>query len=218
MANKKATSERLITYFMDYVLTHGTHPKSVYLFTKENNLKEEDFYKFCANFEALEKDIFKVFFDNTLALLEKNEEYLVFDSKNKLISFYYTFFEMLTANRSYVVYALEQKKDRLKSLEVLKTLRTSFKGYVKSLDLDRLKIENERLSKIQNRSIEESAWIQLLITMKFWLDDTSPSFEKTDIFIEKSLQTGFELMDYKPLEKLIDFGKFILKEKTNITV
>ncbi|MCM5664101.1 TetR family transcriptional regulator C-terminal domain-containing protein [Galbibacter mesophilus] len=218
MANKKATADRLIAYYMDYVLSHGENPKSVYLFAKENNLKEEDFYDFYANFEELEKDIFNTFFHNTLGLLKKSEEYQLFDSKNKLISFYFTFFEMLTANRSYVVHALQGKKDKLKSLETLKKLRLSFKEYVKELQLDRLKIENERLSKIQDRSIEETAWIQLLITVKFWLDDTSPSFEKTDIFIEKSLQTSFELMDYKPLEKLIDFGKFILKEKVNMRV
>jgi hypothetical protein len=31
------------------------------------------------------------------------------------------------------------------------------------------------------------SWIQLLLTLKFWLDDVSPKFEKTDIYIEKSV-------------------------------
>ena len=51
------------------------------------------------------------------------------------------------------------------------------------------------------------------MTLKFWLDDTSPSFEKTDIYIEKSVKASFELMNTAPLESLIDFGKFIFKEK-----
>jgi tetracycline repressor-like protein len=49
--------------------------------------------------------------------------------------------------------------------------------------------------------------------MKFWIDDTSPSFEKTDIYIEKSVQASFDLIDTTPLKSLIDFGKFLYKEK-----
>jgi hypothetical protein len=49
--------------------------------------------------------------------------------------------------------------------------------------------------------------------MKFWLEDTSSSFEKTDIFIEKSVNTSFDLLDIKPLKSIIDFGKFLFKEK-----
>ncbi|PIV19236.1 MAG: heat-shock protein, partial [Flavobacteriales bacterium CG03_land_8_20_14_0_80_35_15] len=67
----------------------------------------------------------------------------------------------------------------------------------------------------QEKSLEESAWIQLLITMKFWLDDTSASFEKTDIFIEKSLNASFDLLNVQPLKSIIDLGKFLFKEKMN---
>ena len=36
--------------------------------------------------------------------------------------------------------------------------------------------------------------------------------------IEKSIQTGFELMDLSPLESLFDLGKFLVKEKTSIKI
>jgi len=49
--------------------------------------------------------------------------------------------------------------------------------------------------------------------MKFWLDDTSEAFEKTDIFIEKSLNTSFELLNTKSLNNIIDLAKFLYKEK-----
>ncbi|MNE93588.1 hypothetical protein D3C87_1812930 [compost metagenome] len=51
------------------------------------------------------------------------------------------------------------------------------------------------------------------MTLKFWLEDASPAFEKTDIFIEKSVKATFELMNITPIDSLIDFGKFIFKEK-----
>jgi hypothetical protein len=76
-----------------------------------------------------------------------------------------------------------------------------------------LDVKQEQLEKIQDRSLKETAWFQLLITMKFWLDDTSTSFEKTDIFIEKSVNTTFDVLDVAPLKSVIDLGKFLFKEK-----
>ena len=57
------------------------------------------------------------------------------------------------------------------------------------------------------------AWEELLFTLKFWIEDTSLAFEKTDIFIEKSVNTSFDLMDTTPIKSLIDFGKFMWQEK-----
>lgn len=59
----------------------------------------------------------------------------------------------------------------------------------------------------------EAAWLQLLFILKFWMDDNSAKFESTDIVIEKSVNTVFDLFDSTALESLLDFGKFMWKEK-----
>ncbi|WP_299117336.1 TetR family transcriptional regulator C-terminal domain-containing protein [uncultured Winogradskyella sp.] len=214
MAKKKTISQSdLINFYMDYVLMHDHKPKSVYAFAKENNFEESKFYEFFGSFEALEQSIFKIFFNNTHATLEKSEDYQSFDARNKLLSFYYTFFENLTANRSYVVHAIGNQKESMKSLKTLSHLKKNFNNYIEHLDINLIDIQQDQLQKIQNRGIKESAWFQLLVTMKFWLDDTSPSFEKTDIFIEKSVKASFDLIDTTPLKSIIDLGKFLFKEK-----
>ncbi len=210
---KKVTSQSIITHFIDYVLEHGEHPTSVYKFAKDNSFEEPQFYEFFNSFKTLEKEIFSEFFVGTLSLLKKNEEYNGFDSRHKLLSFYFTFFEVLTANRSYVVYALSKHKQSLKSLITLEDLRKHFKAYIDSLGIDMLDVKQEKLQKFQEKGMQEAAWIQMLITLKFWLDDESPSFEKTDIFIEKSINTTFDLINTKPLKSILDLGKFIIKEK-----
>jgi hypothetical protein len=150
-------------------------------------------------------------------MLAKSEEYPTYDARNKLLSFYFTFFELLTANRSYVVYALSGNEEvlKLKSLKLLKGLKQDFKTFANNIGIEKLDLQQENLGKIQDRASQESSWIQLVLTLKFWLDDTSASFEKTDIFIEKSVNSRFDLLDIKPLKSLLDFGKFILKEKVN---
>ena len=47
------------------------------------------------------------------------------------------------------------------------------------------------------------------------MDDTSASFEKTDVFIEKSVNTSFDVLQVTPLKSVIDLGKFLFKEKMN---
>ncbi len=217
MAKQKNISEQdILAFYMDYVLAHNKKPVSVYHFAKTNSFDESVFYNFYGSFEALEKNIFRVFFDNTLSALEASESYDTFDARNKLLSFYFTFFENLTANRSYVVYALKPQKNNLKGVLVLSELKKSFNKYISNLDIETLDIKEERIEKIQIKALQESAWIQLMMTLKFWLDDTSAGFEKTDIFIEKSVNTSFDILNIAPLKSVIDFGKFLFKEKMHM--
>lgn len=217
MAKKKnITSESIISYYMEYILANGKQPKNVYSFAKENNFEETKFYEFFSSFDLLEEEIFTVFGSNTIELLAKSEEFETFDARNKLLSFYFTFFEQLTANRSYVVHSLTADKKPLQSLKRLKGLRYVFATFIESLDIKTLDLNQERLERLQNKAIKETAWVQLMLTLKFWLDDTSKSFDKTDQYIEKSVNASFDIIDNTPLKSIVDFGKFIFKEKFDI--
>lgn len=215
MATKKKTITRedIVSVYMNGVLEKGQKPKSVYHFAKENDFSEAEFYAFFGTLEGLEKEIFRLFFVNTIDLLHNNTEYLEYDMKNKMLSFYYTFFEILAANRSYVLQSLKLDRNPLKNLVQLTTLREAFKEYVAEILTDDYRLEQEKLQKFQEKAIQESAWLQLMMTIKFWMEDSSAAFEKTDIFIEKSVNASFELMNVAPMNHLIDFGKFLFKEK-----
>ncbi|GAA4269485.1 TetR family transcriptional regulator C-terminal domain-containing protein [Hyunsoonleella aestuarii] len=214
MTKKKSVSKNdILTWYMDYVLEHDANPKTVFAFAKMNNFEEAKFYEHFASFEAIEKGIFESFFTNSINALNKSEDYKIFDARNKLLSFYYTFFENLTANRSYVKHVLDKYKTNLKGLKMLSGLKKHFTQYVSELGIQMLDIKQEQLEKIQDNALKESAWLQLLLTMKFWIDDTSVSFEKTDIFIEKSVNTTFDVLDITPLKSVLDLGKFLFKEK-----
>ncbi|MCL6461143.1 DNA-binding transcriptional regulator, AcrR family [Flavobacterium micromati] len=215
MATKKTkiTKDRIVSLYMDYVLENSEKPKSVYIFTKMNDFSETEFYAFFGTIESIEKEIFKMFVEKTVELLSLNQEYETYDMKSKMLSFYFTFFEILTANRSYVVMVLKEHNNDLKKLNLLAGLRKSFKSYLAEIITDDFRTQQESLQNFQEKAFQESSWFQLLLTMKFWLDDSSPSFEKTDIYIEKSVKANFELMNIAPIDSLIDFGKFIFKEK-----
>ena len=210
------TQNSLIKLYMEYVLEHNHAPKSIYTFSKSNGFEEADFYNFFANFDSLESKIFSLFFTNTKETLESSKDYPTYDSRNQLLSFYFTFFENLTANRSYVVYALNESSNKLENLKKLKRLRSKFLDYIDELDIEVLQIKNKQLEQLKDSVVQETYWIQLMLTLKFWLDDTSTSFEKTDIFIEKSINASFDLINISPLRSVVDLGKFLIKEKISM--
>jgi hypothetical protein len=215
MAPKKTivTRDKIVSMYMIYKLENGDQPKSVYQFSKINGFEESQFYSFFGTLESVEKEIFKMFLQKTLALIQKDPAYEAYDMKSKMLSFYFTFFELLSANRSYVTMSLKEHQNQLKNLMQLSGLRTEFKNYITQIISDEVRTQHEKFQNFQEKAIQETSWIQFLLTMKFWLDDESPAFEKTDIYIEKSVKASFELMNVAPIDSLIDFGKFIFKEK-----
>jgi hypothetical protein len=215
MATKKSTltKDKIVSMFMNDTLENNEKPKSVYHFAKANGLTEAEFYNFFGGLEGVEKEIFSTFLAKTIELLDKDKDYEYYDMKSKMLSFYFTFFELLSANRSYVVLSLKGNKNPLQGLMQLSSLRNGFKEFVSGIISDEYRLKQEKFQEIQEKALQESAWFQLMMTLKFWLDDSSASFEKTDLFIEKSVKASFELMNTTPLESLIDFGKFLFKEK-----
>ena len=215
MATKKTiiTRDKIVSMYMNYRLENIDQPKSVYQFSKLNGFEESQFYTFFGTLESVEKEIFKVFLEKTVELIHKDPAYGAYDMKSKMLSFYFTFFELLSANRSYVLMSLKEHQNQLKNLMLLSGLRIEFKNYISQIISEDVRTKQEKFQNFQEKAIQETSWIQFLLTLKFWMDDESPAFEKTDIYIEKSVKATFELMNVAPLDSLIDFGKFIFKEK-----
>jgi hypothetical protein len=212
-ATTKISKDTIISIYMDTVLTTEHRPKSIYKFCKENNMAEADFYRFFGSLELLQKEIWTSFFEHTMRLTKESKEYEVSENKEKMLIFFYTFFEMLTANRSYVLFTLKESKDAMKNMSQLKGLRAHIKGFAASLIVERNDTQQLKILKHPSKLFSEGAWLQTLFILKFWMDDNSPSFEKTDLVIEKSVRAIFDVFETTPLESLVDFGKFMWKEK-----
>ena len=208
---KKNLKEELISRYMEYVLEEGHPPASIYKFCKVYKIKEEDFYANFGSFKGLKHAIWDSFYDNTVELLEKNKEYDSFSNKDKMLSFFYTFFELLTLNRSYVLLSINEGAMDERTAQ-FKSLRKKIRGFAQGLIEEANDQSTSRLGKRNSTIFSEGAWWHFLFLLKFWADDNSPAFEKTDVAIEKSVNTVFDLFDNTPLDSIIDFGKFLYKE------
>ena len=209
---KKVTKDSIITMFMDYVLENEKLPKTVYKFCKVNAIEESDFYLYFGSIEALKKGIWNTFYENTVNVIERNKEYQDFTNRDKMLTFFYTFFEVLTLNRSYVLFIMENAPSPLKNMEQLKGLRKNIKEFAKVLIANGNQNKSSKLTKHNPQLFSEGAWLQTMFLLNFWKSDDSAGFEKTDVAIEKSVNTIFDVFDNTPLENILDFGKFLYKE------
>lgn len=213
-AKKKLIDDNfIISKYMEFVLEQNQEPKNVFLFCNENKIEEADFYSFFGSIDALKQEIWLKFIENAVATLNNDEAFDSYSDKNKLLTLYFTLFEILTLNRSYVLFSLKENKEGLKNLKNLKLFRNQFKDFIVTIIETNTNVVSDRISKVTQPVFSEGAWIQFLFLLKFWIDDTSKEFEKTDILIEKSVNTVVDLLNTKPLESLFDLGKFLWKEK-----
>jgi hypothetical protein len=221
MATTKSAREKknpindnhIIELYITEVLETGQEPKNAFVFCKRYKVEESDFYSFFASIDSVKQAIWVKFFENAVATIEKETAFESYSDKNKLLTLYFTLFEILTLNRSYVLFSLKENKEGLKNLKNLKEFRNHFKDYI----VDKVKSKPSepfgKVAKVTEPVFSEGAWLQFLFLLKFWMDDTSKGFEKTDVLIEKSVNTVVDLLDTKPLESLFDLGKFLWKEK-----
>lgn len=207
-----ATAKKILDTYCDHLCETGERPVTVAAFCKKLKTDEVNFYQHYSSFERLEASVFETFFQNTVDLLEKDENYLESDSQNKLLSFYYTFFEVLLTNRTLVLLLLPHDSKKWLNTKNLAHLKNHFQDYIDSLNIELSFLQNTPLSSYQDKTIRSVAWLQFLKTLDFWKKDYSKGFEKTDIYIEKSLKASFDMIHNNPFESLIDFGKFVYHE------
>jgi len=207
------TEEKIFELYGDYLLNHGEKPKNVYLFAKDNGFEEKEFYDYFAGFEQVEKQMLVNLFIKSVELAEEVNNADHSTSKEKLLNVYFIFFENMTMNRSLVLTILGNNK--IQAAKISDQLKSAHREYIRTLDFNDWQMIEKAKEEIRNahqKAREEALWLHLFSAIEFWKKDTSSAFEKTDIFIEKTIDTGFELMDNEPLRKLTDLGKFLFKE------
>ncbi len=202
--------DKIVEHFITYILEKEAKPVSVYKFCKKQDFSEQDFYNHFGSFEALEKNMWSSMVQQTQDLISQAEGYDEMSNNDKLLSFYYTLFENLSLNRSFilVIKSIDQS-----SYKVVHHLKHPITSYFQTLTNELGSSLGEYVpGKLISKVGAEGLWVQFMTIFKFWLNDTSQGFEKTDAFIEKSIRVTNDVVNALPIESIMDFGKFIIKE------
>lgn len=214
--SKEINKSYLVEQYMEYVLENGKSPKNVYLFMKELGHSEADFYPHFGNLDGLSEYSIQQVILNTRYTLEQDSEYADFSPREQLLAFYFTLVQNLNLSRSYITSLYQCDRDFMSKVKRFSILRKAFIDYIATVNLETMELPFEKLEEIHAKTKHEIAWLQFVSIFKFWLEDTSPAMEKTDIYIEKSINTGFDIVEAMPFKQIIDLGKFIFKEKMGV--
>jgi AcrR family transcriptional regulator len=211
---KKDLRKLILEGFVNHVLENGSTPKSVFKFAKDLKMKEEEFYTYFTSFESIKSAIWVSIFESTLEQIESQEVFKEYSVREKFLSFLFTWIEELKKNRSYLLSLYQDKTQSMKSLPLdAKEFKEKFKDFAGEIIL-----EGKETQEIANRPIisdryDEALWLQAAFVFRYWLDDRSPRFEKTDAAIEKSVNLSFDLMGKSALDSFLDFAKFLYQNK-----
>ncbi len=206
-----ATADQIQKAYIDFVLTHDEQPKSVYSFVKKLKITEADFYAFYASFESIEKNIWVASLRTTIEEVQKQELWSQYSSREKMLSFFYSYVELLKANRSFVTYSLKSHQKLLGTPTILSGVKPIFENFAEEVIGEGL--ENGELSerKFFSKRYKDALWLQFGFILNFWVNDDSDGFEKTDEAIEKGIQVTFDLFQRSPIDNLFDYGKFLVQ-------
>lgn len=219
------TLEKIRKAYTEFVLENGKQPTSVFQFAKKLKIAEADFYKEYASFDAIEADVWLTFFTEAKNTVEADEIYQEYSVREKLLAFYYTWIELLKAQRSFVVYSYDRVgpqagrqegrglRPMAQKSQVLIPFKDAFFDYARDLLAEGRESKEVEPRPFVTDRYPNALWVQTLYVLDFWVRDVSKNFEKTDTAIEKSVNTAFDLIGRSPLDTLIDFAKFIYQNK-----
>ena len=206
---KKEIREAYIKYWLE----NGKRPVSVYTFVQQLGIPEAGFYDNYASFDAVEKDIWRAIFEDTLEKLKADETYRSYGVREKLLAFYFLWVQELRGNRSYILLQRERYLVPGTHLDKLETFRTAFYGYIRDLIKEGYQTGEVKERKFISDQYVHGFWAQALFVLRYWIGDDSERFEMTDAAIEKAVNLSFQLISSGTLDSILDFGKFVFARK-----
>jgi len=210
---KTVDADFLISAYMEWALEHNKPVDTVYRFCKDSQIEEAEFYQFFGSLKGIRQAIWSRFFEQAQHLLENDPQFVSATAQNQLLSLYFTLIEVFTLNRSYVLLMFDSLKNPNEMMAESADFRKKFLHFTSTMTAQSTSKMSEQISRFRDPLVRESYWVLWGLIVQFWRKDTSAGFEKTDAFIEKTVQTAFAITDSTPLNHLIDLGKFMWAER-----
>jgi len=188
------TAEQIRKAYIDYVLTHGEKPKSIYSFVKSLDIQESEFYDHYASFESIEKNTWAELVAETIDAVQQQAVWVEYSSRDKI---------------SFIVYSLKDNGTKHYTPAPLSAARELFEQFAETVLSEGLETGELAERKFFTKRYKDALWAQFVFITKFWINDDSTGFEKTDEAIEKGVNVTFDLFQRSPIDNLFEYGKFL---------
>ena len=204
---------RIKEAYLDYVLRKGVLPASVYKLTRKLGLPEQEFYRYYATFDAIDRELWADFGREAYSTASKEPVWTKYGTREKLLGFYYTLLEVLKRNRSFALQSLRRSLHRMPGLtpRVLDGLRQEFEVFVAEILRAGRQTGEVATRPLLQHSYPRLFWQQLLFVLGFFAKDNTVNFERTDEAVEKAVTLSFDLVGRNTLDSATDFVRFLVR-------
>ena len=208
----KVRQSILDTYIAQLQKTGKTHI-SVHSLCLDLKIGEKEFYGEFPSLSAVEKHFWKEWIDRIIDALSSGKEWGAFSAKEQYLAFLFAFAGEALEHRS----LLEQRFANLTLLcspDTLDGLKGSFKDFASGIIA-----RGMESGKIAHRGplgnvYPEVLYIHWRSVLEYFLKDESTRFERTDAFIEKTVELAFDLLRTQAVDSAADLIRFLLPQFT----
>ena len=214
-SSKKKDHRTMISEaYMVALHKEGHAPVSVHRFCEDLGISDKDFYMAFPNLDAVEKHFWKAWIESIITAVSAGKEWSSFSAKERYLAFLFAFTGEALEHRS----LLEQRFGKLTLLcrpTSLDSLKNSFKDFASDLihhGMDRGEIAHR--GSLGNL-YPEVLYIHWRSVLEYFLKDDSQGFERTDAFIEKTVEFAFDLLRTQAIDSAADLARFLLPQITH---
>lgn len=201
--------DRVINHYIHTVLETGHPPATVYAFAKELEIGEREFFEHFASLEALEATIWEKAVTDTIAKVEAGDDWQGFTAQQKLLSFLYAFCDRVLDQRSFFLARFPRPSKRDSIHHALKQMRHAFTDFAKRFLAAGREGGEVACRGALTQTYPTVFFGHLLSVIEFSLNDTSPKFERTDAYIEKSVRLAFDVIGTQAVDSAFDLMRFL---------
>ncbi len=210
-SKKVLNKSKLQEEYMKHVLLNERAPNSVFAFASQLKINEAEFYEHYNSFRALEGDIWKSWFQETMEVLHRDKSYLEYSIREKLLAFYYTWLEVIKKHRSFVLLKFATVTVKDLNPAFWSPLRSTFLAYIQDLIIEG-KDTGEIADRPWSKQYDKGFWLQFVFITKYWCDDDSQDFAQTDALVEKGGNFAMDMIGKGALDSFLDLAKFLYQQ------
>jgi hypothetical protein len=208
---KKDHRSMISEAYMGNIRKDGHAPASMHRLCQDLGISEKDFYMAFPNLNSVEKHFWKTWIESIIAAVSAGKEWNSFSAKERYLAFLFAFTGEALEQRS----LLEQRFGKLTLLcrpSSLEGLKNSFKDFAG--DLIHHGIEKGEIAHrgALGNFYPEVLYIHWRSVLEYFLKDESQGFERTDAFIEKTVEFAFDLLRTQAIDSAADLARFLLPQ------
>jgi AcrR family transcriptional regulator len=198
--------------YIHYVLENNQRPASIYMFMKSLEGYEKEFYEHYTTFYELEEAVWADVFKETIEKIQQESVYEAYTVREKVLAFYFTLIESLKAIRTFAGYSFNNPQSFPIDGGVLKASKETFKDYISQLITEGIYTGEIADRTFLTERYAGALWWETIFIIRFWINDNSKNFERTDAAIEKSVNLSFDLLGKNIADASFDFIKFLFSK------